>query len=72
MQKYLRLMKHLTQEFDRVEFMQIPKNQNMIANEITKLALSKEGSTSIGSEMEVQKRPSIEEISTFAIQSTGS
>ena len=71
MQKYLRLTKHLTQEFDRVEFMQIPKNQNMIANEITKLASSKEGSMSIGSEMEVQKRPSIEEISSFAIQSTG-
>ena len=51
--------------------MQIPKNQNMITNEITKLASSKEGSTSIGSEMEVQKRPSIEEISSFAIQSTG-
>ena len=71
MQKYLRLTKRLTQEFDRVEFMQIPKNQNMIANEITKLASSKEGSMSIGSEMEVQKRPSIEEISSFAIQSTG-
>ena len=25
MQKYLRLTKHLTQEFDRVEFMQIPR-----------------------------------------------
>ena len=26
MQKYLRLTKHLTQEFDRVEFIQIPRN----------------------------------------------
>ena len=44
----------------------------MIVEEIAKLASSKEGSTSMGLEMEVQKRPSIEEISTFAIQSTGS
>ena len=72
MQKYFRLTKHLTQEFDRVEFMQILKSQNMVANKVAKLTPSEEGSTSIGLEMEVQKRPSIEEISTFTIQSTGS
>ena len=71
MQKYLRLTKHLIQEFDKVEFMQIPRSQNMIADEIAKLASSEEGLTSMGSEMEVQKCPSILEISTFAIQSTG-
>ena len=43
MQKYLRLTKHLTQEFDKVEFIQIPRNQNMVANEVAKLALSEEG-----------------------------
>ena len=26
MQKYLKLKKHLTQEFDRVEFVQIPRS----------------------------------------------
>ena len=67
MQRYLRLTKHLTQDFDRVEFVQIPRSQNMIANEIAKLALSRERSTSMGLEMEVQKFPSIEEVSTFAI-----
>ena len=36
MKKYLRLTKHLTQEFDRVEFVQIPKSQNMLADEIAK------------------------------------
>ena len=36
MQKYPRLTKHLTQEFDRVEFVQIPKSQNMLADEIAK------------------------------------
>ena len=72
MQKYLRLMRHLTQEFDRVEFIQIPKSQNTVAYEVAKLASLEEGSTSIGLKMEVQKCPNIEEISRFAIQSTGS
>ena len=44
----------------------------MIADEIVKLASSEEGSTSMGIEMEAQKCPSIEEISTFAIQNRGS
>ena len=44
----------------------------MIADEITKLASLEERSTSIGLEMEVQKHPSIEEVLTFAIQSTSS
>ena len=44
----------------------------MTADEIVKLASLEEGSTGMGLEMEVQKRPNIEEISTFAIQSTGS
>ena len=40
MQKYLRLTKHLTREFDTVEFVQIPRSQNMGANEVSKLASS--------------------------------
>ena len=47
--------------------MQIPRSQNMIADEITKLASSEEGSMSMGLKMEIQKHLSIEEISTFAI-----
>ena len=72
MQKYLKLMKHLTQEFNIVEFMQIPRSQNIGADEVTKLASSKEGEISTDLAMEVQKHPSIEEIATFTIQSTGS
>ena len=53
MKKYLRLTKHLTQEFDRVEFMQIPRSQNTVADEVAKITLLEEGSTSIGLEMEV-------------------
>ena len=71
MQRYLRLTKHLTHNFDNVEFVQIPKSQNMVADKVAKLA-SLEGATSIGLMTEVQKRPSIKEISIFAIQSSGS
>ena len=52
--------------------MQILRSQNMIVDEIAKLASSEERSTSMGSEMEVQKHPSIEKVSTFAIQGTSS
>ena len=72
MQKYFRLTKHLTQEFDMVEFVQIPRSQNMIVDEIAKLASLEERSISTISEMEVQKHPSIEKVPTFAIQSTSS
>ncbi|XP_050290052.1 uncharacterized protein LOC126728233 [Quercus robur] len=68
MQKYLKLTKHLTQEFDVVEFMQIPRSQNMGADEVSKLASSEEGKLVTDLAIEVQKHPSIEEIATFTIQ----
>ena len=33
MQKYLRLMKHLTQEFNKVEFVQVVRSQNMVGRQ---------------------------------------
>ena len=39
----------------------------MVADEVAKLASSEEGAASMGLMTEVQKRPSIEEISTFTI-----
>jgi len=72
MQKYFRLTKRLTQGFDKVEFEQIPKSQNTVADEVSKMASSEEGSTSMSLVMEVQKCPSIEEVPTFAIQGTNS
>ena len=69
MQKYLRLTKHLTQEFDTVEFVQIPRSQNMGADGVLKLT-SSEKEISMDLAMEIQKHPSIEEIPTFSIQST--
>ena len=44
----------------------------MAADEIAKMASLEEGSTSMDLNMEVQKRPSIEEVPTFVIQSTNS
>ena len=44
----------------------------MVADEVAKLASSEEGATSMGLMMEVQKHPNIEEVSTFAIQSSDS
>ena len=72
MQKYLKLTKHLAQEFDKLEFVQVPRGQNMAAVEIAKMASLEEGSMSMELDMEVQKRPNIEKVPTFAIQSTNS
>ena len=72
MQKYVRLTRHLTQEFDRVEFAQIPRSQNMTADEVSKLALSEEEGISTNLEMEVQKHPSIKEMPMFAVQKVSS
>ena len=72
MQKYLKLTKHLTQEFDVVEFVQIPRSQNIGASEASKLASSEKGEINTDLAMKVQKHPSIEEIATFTIQGTDS
>ena len=53
-----------------VEFVQIPISQNMVADEIVKMASSEDGAMSMGLDMEIQKRPNIEEVFTFAIQIT--
>nr|XP_023924890.1 uncharacterized protein LOC112036313 [Quercus suber] len=71
-QKYLKLTKCLTQEFDGVEFVQIPRSQNIEADEVSKIASSEDGSTSMDLRMEIQKYPSIEEVPTFLIQNTDS
>ena len=72
MQKYVRLTRHLAQEFDKVEFAQIPRSQNMTADEVSKLALLEEEGINTNLEMEVQKRPSIEEMPMFAVQRVSS
>ena len=53
MQKYLRLTRHLTREFDEVKFIQVPRNQNALADEISKLASLEEGGLSNNLAMEI-------------------
>ena len=53
MQKYLRLTRHLTQEFDEVEFVQVPRNQIVLADEISKLASLEKGGLSKNLIMEI-------------------
>ena len=53
MQKYLRLTKYLTHEFDKVKFVQALRSQNMVANEISKPASSEKGGLNNGLAMEV-------------------
>ena len=54
-----------------MEFMQIAWSQNIKPDEVLKLASSEGGEIITELAMEVQKHPSIEEIATFTIQSTG-
>ena len=51
-----------------MEFEQVPRSQNMEANEISKLASSEYGRMDEDLAMEIQKHPSIEEVQTFVIQ----
>lgn len=72
MQKYLKLTRRLTQEFEKVEFVQILRSQNMAADEVSKIASSEETKSRTNLMMEIQRNPSIEKISTFAIEGTNS
>ena len=67
MQKYLRLTRHLTREFDEVEFVQVPRNQNALVDEISKLASLKKGGLTNNLAMKIQKHPSIKEVPTLTI-----
>ncbi|XP_065624582.1 uncharacterized protein LOC136065385 [Quercus suber] len=68
MQKYLKLTNHLTKEFEKVEFAQIPRSQNRAADEVSKIASSDETESRTDLMMETQKNPSIEEVLTFVVQ----
>ena len=47
----------LFRSFDEVEFLQVLRNQNALADEISKLASSEEGGLSKNLTMEIQKIP---------------
>ena len=69
MQKFLKLTNQLVQEFDQVDFTQVPRSQNSEVDEVARQASSKEGMSSPDLKVEVQRHPSIEELHTFVIQS---
>ena len=52
-----------------MEFTQVPRSQNIEANELARQASSEAGPMNTNLKIEVQKRPSIEEVLTLAIQS---
>nr|XP_023897498.1 uncharacterized protein LOC112009397 [Quercus suber] len=70
MQKYLRLTKSLIQEFEKVEFVRISRSQNMAADEVSKLASSEETEPRADLMIEIQRNPSIEEVSTLTVEGT--
>ena len=53
-QKYLRLTNHLIQEFDQVDFVQVPQIQNSKVDKVARQASSKEGTRSLDLKVEVQ------------------
>nr|XP_023909274.1 uncharacterized protein LOC112020937 [Quercus suber] len=72
MQKYLKLTNHLTKEFEKVEFIQIPRSQNRATDEVSKIASSDGAESKTDLMMETQRNPSIEEILTFAVRGESS
>ena len=72
MQKYLKLMHQLVRDLEQVEFIQVPQSLNMEADEVARQASSKAIDDLLGTKIEVQKFPNIEEFHTFAIQGSTS
>ena len=68
MKSYLKLMSQLNDDFDDVIFEQIPWENNSAANEVAKLASTKDAPKNPGLYMEVQAIPSIEGLQAFSVQ----
>ena len=62
----------MAQEFNRVEFIQVPRSQNIEADEIAKQVSLEVGLTITDLKMDAQKHPSIEEFHTFTVQNENS
>ena len=68
MQRYLKLTNQLINEFDRVSFTQVPRDQNSAANEVASYASSESKTSLTNLKLKVYKSSSIEEFQTFPIQ----
>ena len=65
MQRYLKLTNQLVSKFDRVEFAQVPQDQNVEADKMAKSASIDNQAKVIDWKFEEQNSPSIEEFQTF-------
>ena len=65
MQRYLKLTNQLVSKFDRVEFAQVPRDQNVEADEMAKKVSIDNQAKVIDWKFEEQNSPSIEEFQTF-------
>nr|XP_023911584.1 uncharacterized protein LOC112023193 [Quercus suber] len=72
MQKYLKLTNHLAKEFEKVEFIQIPRSQNRAADKVSKIASSDGAESRTDLMIETQRNPSIEEVLTFVVRGESS
>ena len=70
MQKYLKLVNQLVSTFLHAEFVQIPRDQNTEADEVTRSASADNRDKMIDWKLEEQNSPSIKELQTFHIHSS--
>ena len=61
MQKYLKLTNQLVSNFDRVEFVQIPRDENVEADEVAQSASTDDQAKVTDWRLEEQNSPSIKE-----------
>ena len=67
MQRYLKLTNQLVSNFDRVEFAQVPQDQNTEADEVARNASADNQAKMTDWKLEEQNSPSIEEFQTFPV-----
>lgn len=68
----MKLTNQLVRDLEQVEFIQVPHNLNMEADEVARQAPSEVVDNTLGIRMDVQNFPNIEEFHTFVIQGSTS
>ncbi|XP_075665550.1 uncharacterized protein LOC142635242 [Castanea sativa] len=67
MKRYLKLTNQLVDYFDDIRFKQIPRENNSIVDEVSKLALTEDALEKLELYMEIQKIPSREGLQAFLV-----
>ena len=67
MQKYLKLTNQLVSNFDRAEFVQIPRDQNVETDEVAQSASVDDQAKVADWRLEEQNSPNIKEFQTFYV-----